>query len=253
MKKIAIVTMNHGYNYGNKLQNYAMKRLYEGLGFEVSTISFQPSNNDKIINKVSIIKKINNKIIKIFFKKREINRLNKFREFNTEYLNMTKKIYNNNNYKNIDTDMFDIFSVGSDQVWNSYFWDFSSFYLLDFVKEKYKKVSYAASFGVDDIKPIYKDKFKEYLSQFKSISVREQKGKDIIKSLINKDVPVVLDPTLMLNKEEWEKFSYKPKKFPNKKYIFTYFLGNVNKERKKAIIKFAKERKLELVTLNDMK
>lgn len=252
MKKIAIVTMNHGYNYGNKLQNYAVKKMYENLGYDVETIRFQPLNNNKVINKKNLIERIEKKVRNIIYKKREENRLIKFSVFNQKFLKMTDTKYTTENYKEIDTDSYDLFSVGSDQVWNSYFWDFSSFYLLDFVDDSNKKVSYAASFGVDDINPIYKEKFKEYLNQFRNISVRELQGKEIIKDLLNKDVPVVLDPTLMISKSDWINFSIKPKNFTSKKYIFTYFLGEVNKERKNAIRKFAKKRNLEIITLNDI-
>lgn len=252
MKKVAVVTMNHGYNYGNKLQNYAVKKMYENLDCDVETISFQPKNNNKVINNQTFIEKIKKKVRKILYFKREKNRLIKFKKFNQKFLNMTDKIYTSDNYKEIDCNSYDLFSVGSDQVWNSYFWDFSSFYLLDFVDDSNKKISYAASFGVDDINPVYKEKFKECLNQFRCISVRELQGKKIIKDLIDKDVPVVLDPTLMVSRKDWIDFSIKPEKNQPKKYIFTYFLGEVNKERKKEIKEFARKKKLDIITLNDI-
>ena len=145
-----------------------------------------------------------------------------------------------------------MYLTGSDQVWNSYFWDFSKIYLLDFVKDNEKKIAYAASFGMDSIKEEYKEDFRKNLSEFKSILLREEKGQKIIKELINKDVPVVLDPTLLLERNEWNKFGKKPENLKDGKYIFTYFLGEMTKERKKKIRKFAKRRNAKIIALNDI-
>ena len=254
MKKIAIVTMNHGYNYGNKLQNYAMEHIYREYGLDVTTIAFEPTGciKPKSGSSNSISSKILKKIRRKFYFSREKKRLERFKIFNKNYLHLTEKVYNNTNYNTIPEDEYDFFSVGSDQVWNSYFWDFSKIYLLDFVKDNEKKIAYAASFGMDSIKEEYKEDFRKNLSEFKSILLREEKGQKIIKELINKDVPVVLDPTLLLERNEWHKFGKKPENLKDGKYIFTYFLGEMTKERKKKIRKFAKRRNAKIIALNDI-
>ncbi len=261
MKKIGIVTLNHGYNYGNKLQNYAIKKVYENMGNEVETIAFKPiKSNDgatksdlkgkKIANiKQRLVRKIKQKL----YANHEKCRIEKFNRFNKDYLNMSNKEYNSKNYNLINENEYDLFSVGSDQVWNSYLWDFSRFYLLDFVKNDSKKIAYAASFAVDSIKEEYTDDFRRNLQKFKAISVREEKGIDIVQNLINKTPKLVLDPTMLLDEYEWDNFINAPQKIKKEKYIFTYFLGEKSKETQEIIKKVANLHKLKIIQMNNIK
>lgn len=244
MKKIGIVTLNHGYNYGNKLQNYAMVEVYKKSGFDVETISFEPIRQE---NKLKLeLKKIKDSL----FNRNKLSRASKFKEFNKKYLNMTSKIYNNKNYMNINEHEYKLFSVGSDQVWNSYFWDFSTFYLLDFVKDNNKKFAYAASFGVEDINEKYREKFSENLKKFKDITVRERSATELVKKFAEKDAKLVLDPTMLLEKEEWLQFIKSGDYNENKEYIFIYFLGKKDENAVKMIENLKQEYKI--IDLNDI-
>lgn len=244
MKKIGIVTLNHGYNYGNKLQNYAMVEVYKKSGFLAETISFEPIRQEN-----SLKLKLKN-IKDSLFNKNKLSRIERFKEFNRNYLNMTSRVYNNNNYMDIDELEYTLFSVGSDQVWNSYFWDFSTFYLLDFVKDDNKKFAYAASFGVEDINEKYKLEFAENLNKFKRITVREQSAIKIVKDIINKDAKLVLDPTMLLEKKEWLQFIESGKYKENKEYVFIYFLGKKDENAISMIEKLSKQ--YNIIDLNDI-
>lgn len=255
MKKIGIVTISYGNNYGNKLQNYAMQEIYLKLGYDVETIKFIPKIN-KVVEFKSKLKRISisliiNKINKIFNSKKlnriYNNRKINFDEFNKK-INFSKKIYNNDNYKELK-DKYDIYSAGSDQIWNPEFSDFSDYYLLDFIKEN--KIAYAPSFGISKLKEKDIPKFKNALKSFSSLSIREESGKAIIKKLIDKEVKVVLDPTMLLEVKYWDKILKFPKELENKKFVFTYFLGGINKERKKEIDKLIKKNNYELVDVSD--
>lgn len=70
--------------------------------------------------------------------------------------------------------------------------------------EKIKRVSYAASFGVSMIPENQIGDYTKALLEFKRISVREDAGASIIKKLCNREAQVVLDPTLLLDKCQWE-------------------------------------------------
>lgn len=236
MKKIGILTLNGNNNYGNKLQNYALLKILKDLGFDVDTIWFEEAFSVKLKSKIK----------RIFPLKKKFRRINHFDKFTKNYLN--RVYYKNNDISNI----YDYFVVGSDQVWNYNFSTFNQNYLLSFSKNINKNISYAASFGVDNIVDEKKYEFIEGLNNFKKISVREDMGKEIIKNLIpNIDVDVVLDPTMLLNDEEWEKVINKPKNFKNKKYIFNYFLGNVSAIRKKQIEDYAKLYDCEIINALD--
>lgn len=257
MKKIAVITLNHGTNYGNKLQNYAVQTIYEKLGYEAETIRFYPEGmrvQSDIKRKIAALpKKIKRHYMACRFSKRNEKREEAFRIFNSEYLKMTKACYTPATYHSLDEQNYDFFSVGSDQVWNSYFFDFTSMYLLDFVKDDSKKIAYAASFGVEDIAVQYRQLFKETLSRFHAISVRENSGADIIWNLCKRPAAVVVDPTLMLDVDDWSLFikdvSYK---VPDR-YILSYFLGEVSRRERQAIRTYAKEQRMEWIELNNLK
>ncbi|WP_040373720.1 polysaccharide pyruvyl transferase family protein, partial [Peribacillus psychrosaccharolyticus] len=137
---------------------------------------------------------------------------------------------------------------GSDQVWNYLTAGFDKSYFLDFVQDKSKKNSYAASFGVDSIPETYKKDYYKLLSDFQNISVREQQGADIVKDVLEVNPPVLLDPTLMLNREEWNRVSSKNKE--NAEYLLLYLIAE-----SKSIIslakRVAKERNLKIIYISD--
>lgn len=87
-------------------------------------------------------------------------------------------------------------------MWNYPLTNFDTTYLLDFITDNNKKVSYAASFGVKTIDDKYKETYAKLLSEFSSISVRESTGVSIVRELINKDVPMVADPVILLTSDE---------------------------------------------------
>ena len=73
-----------------------------------------------------------------------------------------------------------------------------------FAPEGKKKLAYASSFGVTSIAPPYKTKFCELLNNLDHISVRESAGVNIVKEVSGKHAELVLDPTLLLNRDEWK-------------------------------------------------
>lgn len=253
-KELAIVTMSYGMNYGNKLQNYAMQVIYEAMGVSVETVRLKP-----IVDYTSTLKeklndfgsKIKKKALCKVYKSNIKKRKECFEDFNNNYLNFSKQIYPMNAYDELNNEKYEIYSVGSDQVWNSYFDEFSEVFLLSCLDENKIRISYAASFGCESINPIYKEKFRNELKKFKAISVRENEGKKLIESLGNLSVEIVLDPTLLLGRNEWDAL-INTKKFSDKKddYILTYFLGEMESDMKRCIKKYAKEKRLKIVELN---
>lgn len=237
MKKIAILTLNGNFNYGNKLQNYALLKYLENKGFIVNTIWY----------KDNIKARIKNEIKRLIPYKLSYKRTNYFENFTRKYLN--RKYYKNNNY----SDFYDFIVVGSDQVWNYNLNTFDEKYFLNFSKNKNKNIAYSASFGIPYIEEKMVNLFKNGLNNFNYISVREESGKKIIKDLINKDVNVLVDPTLLISTNEWDKIAKKPKQLKsNRKYILNYFLGSISNERKKVIEEFALKNDCEIIDIHDI-
>lgn len=148
---------------------------------------------------------------------------------------------------------FDIFFTGSDQVWNPTFGRESKIYFLSFADRK-KRNSISASFGIKNLPDEKKEEYKKYLNEMNNISVREYAGKEIIEQLTSRnDVEVLIDPTMMLKAEEWNKVVIKPVQKIEKKYILNYFLGKLSKERESEIERIAKENDCEIINILDVK
>lgn len=236
MKKIGILTLNGNMNYGNRLQNYALEQTILKLGAEVDTIWLCSK------------KKLLEQYLKRFvFKLPKYKRNNNFFIFSRNNINI--KYYLNYKFsKN-----YDYFIVGSDQVWNPNFSDFSEDMFLEFSNRE-KNISYAASFGVNNIKNEYISMFRKGINNISHLSVREERGKDLIKELTNiEDVDVLIDPTMLLRCEEWDKISKKPKMLKSRKYILNYFLGNLSEKRKIEIDRIAREYDCNVINILDNK
>lgn len=241
MKKIGIITLNGNVNYGNKLQHYAVQTVLGRYGFRVETIRCLYNTNSLMYNAKHFAK--------IILRKR-------YRTF----LNFDKKInyYKHNIYYNENSiidgkigNVFDYYVVGSDQVWNASIKCFNSLFLLPFTSNE-KKISFSASFGISNLADNCKELFKNELMKFKGISVREDRGKEIIKELTNRsDIEVLVDPTMLLSSEEWDKVSKKPSMLKNNKYILTYFLGELSSDKKTEIDKIAKANDCQIINLLD--
>ena len=234
MKKVGIITINGNNNYGNRLQNYALEKYLNEHNYIANTIC--------VYDTKQILK---NYIKKIIFLVNRNTRKAKFYQFSKK--NIKTKYYTNYSFVN----KYDYFVVGSDQVWNPYFASYNSDMFLKF-SNKDKNVSYAASFGINDIPREYIGEFKNGINNIRSISVRETQGKQIIEELTGrKDVEVLLDPTMLLTDTEWNKIIKRPRQYKGEKYILLYFLGNINENYKKEIYKFAKKNKLEIINILD--
>lgn len=153
--------------------------------------------------------------------------------------------------KTVSDDEYHCFIVGSDQVWNP---DWAK-YTYDRMFLRFcsptKRISYAASFGVDKIPEKWVDKYKAGLIDFKALSVREDKAVDIVKNTIGITCHKVLDPTMLLERAEWDKIKKMPTKINGKNYILTYFLGGRTREVEKVIYRYAKLTDSAVINLQD--
>lgn len=240
MKKVGIFTINDDSNFGNRLQNYAVQEILKKYNIQVVTIR-KNSLLSRIKNKLKIYVK---KIIPQNKYKRQIN----FNKFNK---NIKFKYYKKDKELDKINKQYDYFFTGSDQVWNPNFGRMSDVDFLMFASEE-KRNSFSASFGISNLPNDLKNFYKERLAKLKNISVREDAGKKIVEELTGrKDIKVLIDPTMMIKAEEWDKVAKRPKKLENDKYILNYFLGDVSKERKEIIEKVAIENNCKIINILD--
>lgn len=238
--KIGILTQPLRTNYGGILQNYALQTVLKKMGHDPWTIRTKDSmywryrciasrfTKDKILRKNDIPPSQD-----------EHNIISKnLTEFVEENINLTEEINFDKEKDKLEKYGFDAFIVGSDQVWrprynrkilNNYF-DFLDDY------SKAKKIAYAASFGVDEWE--YSEKHtkqcRKLIKRFDAVSVREESGKVFCKNKFNINAAHVLDPSLLLNKNDYVKlinnFNYKD----DSKILVTYILDEC--EEKNSII-----------------
>lgn len=226
MKKVGILTFHfaNNKNFGASLQSFAILNLIKKFYGDTKIIDYSYTKF-----------KLKHKI-KLWFQGKG------FLEFNKKFLTMTKNYKKEKNLKELNQ-YFDIFIVGSDQVWRA-MGKHSPTYFLNFVDEKKKKIAYAASYGVDfweGDKKLTKE-IKELIKKFNYISVREDSGINICNTLFQVEAEVTLDPTLMLNKEDYEIIlnEYKGKDHLKNKYV-AYMILDDNKNLKDECENYVKQ------------
>lgn len=263
MKKVAILTLNGYFNYGNRLQNYALQETLKSLGFNVDTIinNRKTGNRRKITTRINNLTKLSpkqlcykakNKFWRKINKDNIIKRTKVFKAFTYDYIKETDYTISKNNIPKDLSNKYDYFVVGSDQVWNPQNLGGSSIYFLTFAP-KHKRIAYAPSFGVSEIKPEYIERYKKWISGMHRLSVREDDGAKIIKELTGKDAPVLVDPTLLLTKKQWLSISKEADNKPKGKYMLTYFLGGIPPNYKKQIRDIIRKNNLEIRNLGDIR
>lgn len=267
MDRIAIITLNGYVNYGNRLQNFALQNILQRYGFNVETLLVKQMNEDnrmssryivrilKLKFNINIFNKIINKLWLIFHykeaNKSSLLRTKIFKKFTENYINETEFNISDDNIPNDLFSMYDYFVTGSDQVWNPNFTSGSPIYFLTFVPRK-KRIAYAASFGIDSIPLEYEARFKEWIEEMNHLSVREEAGARIIRELTGREAVVLIDPTMMLDKNDWLRISKESIYKPSKKFICTYFLGGTYELHKKEITKISVDNEMELVNLGSI-
>ncbi|ODR35234.1 polysaccharide pyruvyl transferase family protein [Eisenbergiella tayi] len=223
MKKVGILTFHRSYNCGSMMQAYALQEVLKKLKLDPEIIDFSTFEQQKVYRTWFPINSLRNivKNILIAPHKSIIDMNNgKYQDFlNTCFALSSEKFFN---MAELRDEKYDAIIAGSDQIWNITIDDSDDAYFLPWVKNA-KKIAYAPSFGARNIKKYTPDWFQyaSYIDSFEHVSIRENNGKKWIKDLIHKDVPVVLDPTLLLCAADYEKIVETRIKTPEK-YIFYY-------------------------------
>lgn len=222
--KTGIVTIYDVPNFGSVLQAYATQMIMTNLGYEAIFIDYNRYNNWRLSQGCAPKgSKVRTFLRKLGLKADHRKALH-LENFKKKYFKFTHTYQDLDELKNECWDDFDLFVVGSDQVWNTKYLKGDSFFLLSFVPDKIPKLSIASSFALDSLPEQFRDKFKKYLSRFNALSVRESNGQKIINSelKIEKEVKLMLDPTLLLSKEQWNNLFSSLINKEEDKYILFY-------------------------------
>lgn len=242
MKKVGIVTLFGNYNYGNRLQNYAVQEIVRNKGFEPITLVFETSLIKKLyrIIKARIASNGNQTI-----RTRIIDKFNK--EKITKRLIYAPKGKVCKSLKK----RYAFFLVGSDQVWNPEIRHKErGIFFLDFAYEK-QRICVSPSIGVSSISDEYADCYRCGLNGFRKLCCREEDGCKEIQRLSNKKCECLIDPTMALDSKKWREFASERSAKIDHNFILCFFLGKVPQNVRDTIDVYASQKKLVVYNISD--
>ena len=249
-KKIGIITFHASHNCGSMMQAYALQHFLEKNNYDNEIIDFQTEGQkDKyaVWHKKITIKNIVKNFISLTHPIKMQKVWDEYENFMKKNMNLSKDKYSNQEDLNDISQKYNICISGADQIWNITIKDANDAYFLPY--NGIKKIAYAPSFGAKKIQNYTNkiDKYKKYLNSFNVLSIRERNGQKWIEELINKEVPVVLDPTLLLDAEDYDLVA--KSSGIKGKYIF-YYAPTYSRKLDKFVKKVSKKYKLPVIVWN---
>lgn len=229
MKKICLITYTGSPNYGAALQLFATYQTLCDMDCDVSVINYQNQFESEkrgikfLLSNVGMKEKAREYVSSYVFGVKK-NAHNNFDSF-YKLMKYTKRIKSVDEMGNLGD--FDVFCIGSDQVWNPKITDgFDDVYILNTAIVG-KRISYASSMGSCDVSEYSSEIFIRSLENFDLISVREKLALEYLQKRMNKPIKKVIDPTFLISKQGWEKHvkSTKIAKTIKEKYVLIYALG----------------------------
>lgn len=226
--KICFLTLHWANNYGATLQTYAMHEALKKFG-DVSVIDYRsdkPAKGMQLIRAGSSPRDILRAGKDVFRLVPRYRVIKKFRHFTFNFLNLTAHVVDKESLSRI-AESHDAVIAGSDQIWNpdvvSDRGDLDDSYFLTFAGDK-RRIAFASSMGSFKYGSLLQDKVKSYLDDFHAIAVREKDTAEFLKKISGKEVAHVLDPSLLLSRDEWHK-RFPPKtQVENDGYLLVYAL-----------------------------
>lgn len=261
-KKIGIITIVKVNNYGAELQAYALQKKLNLLGYDAEIIDYLfYKNKAHIKEKISrpfypypIKKKIKeflepwyHKIRCLPYWRNKRKREKAFDLFHKKHTRFSSICYRSYSQLYQNPPIYDVYCVGSDQVWNPGCYTNLNPYFVSFAPRGKKRISYASSFGVKVLPQHAQEKYKDLLLQMDAISVREDAGVDIVNEISGRDAVKVADPTLLLTTDDWLEIANYDKVLTDK-YILLYVLKDSDYIKQKAL-EIGREQGLKVVRI----
>ena len=249
-KKIGIITLPGNFNYGNRLQCYAMTRAIEQTGFDPSVLE----REQRFPSYLRAYYALKSGLMG-FIKSGAMDNPEKMMtpERSAAFVRFGKRIPTVllPGMGNMAHDSYDYFVVGSDQVWNpdgirhQEPWFFAKFARTE------QRIAVSASVGVGSFADSHQaERLAEGVSGFAHVSVREKRGAELIKECSGVDAEVICDPTLVLPAEDWRAVA-DGRCTPSGSYVFTYLLGGVGSEASDVLDKVTDHGRIPVVPLSD--
>ena len=258
MAKVGIVTVYTGFNYGSSLQAYATKIILKNMGYEAVLLG----QSGSIVQGRDIrVKKIIDIGMRVLAHPSTYKKIKSFQtspsaaatEKTKELFNMFTDVYLNPQVKKwselkrlAKRDDYVAFLCGSDQIWNADALYVDPFYYLRFAPVA-KRIAFSPSFGRERIPTYNKRVIAKYLEEIPILSVREKSGVRIINDLVNKKSVCLLDPTIIISKDEWVDTLNIVR--GRNDYILAYFLNRPSDRAVECIKAIAKDTNRKVIAL----
>lgn len=245
MKKAVFITIHVGFNFGSVLQTIATSRILQDHGCEPVCINYIPPRvtykryfADGTASIVKLLRRI--AFFPIYYKADK-----NFYNYVKSHCNLSCKIFTTDDFQ-AKCPKADVYVTGSDQVWNiKHNEGIDGHYFFEGITGK--KIALSSSIGMTNLPDDYRKYMQSKLSEYDAISVREKSAVNLLCSM-GLNSTQLLDPTLLINKEQWKE--YASKKLVDKPYLFVYFPYNVENEDTsfKTVRKIADRFKLQVIT-----
>lgn len=254
--RIGIITVHDSTNVGALLQAYALQNTVEKMGYDVEFIDHNRFVSDR--SKAQQRKKVKHRKISVpaFFTRiistpiiRRDSSLKRDAcdKFRNSFLHVAPRKYSELSEIQKNPPIYDGYICGSDQIWNPERFHYSAPFFLSFAPDDAVKISYAPSLGVSVIPEALHNDYKELINRIDYVSVREESGAKIVSRITGRDVKCVLDPTFLLNKEEYGEITSNCRPV-EEKYVFCYFLNYMSAYRiRKELNAYAKKTGLKVL------
>lgn len=244
MRKVGIITWHYYVNFGSVLQAYALQEAIRKLGYDAEFVNYHNPRFGRPNQTKIAVKLFLHYTLGCFSKRFRIYP----QAFSHRYLRQGELVMDAALLAPLSR-KYDAVVCGSDQIWapNCY----NPVYFAAFASEPTRKVSYAASIGLNDIPAELVPKYREHLEGFHAVSVRETEGKELLKKACGIDATVVLDPTLLHDAPFYQAIEQSVKGVSGK-YLFCYFLNKEHAYRER-VENFAKQHSLQIVGVSDRK
>lgn len=240
---VGIITLYEVDNYGNRLQNYAVKRLLQQRGIDSTTVAMSRRTGLKHLRDIAAGCKEATKRAA----RGEVRRTRRFKSFSKQFTPAVRVVN-----RHLEDLPIDVYIIGSDQVWNPAWGIGAREDGMQFAAsvDSSRKIALSPSFGVSTIPEEWRGRYGKWLGGFSRLSVREEAGRTIIKDLCGKDAELLVDPTMALSCYDWLAVS-SDDFTPKDGYLFTYYLGDNQDGVKAAVRRHAESNGLRALDLMD--
>ena len=202
--KTGLLTFYHIHHYGAMLQAYATERAVESLGSGCEIIDYYVNQDNALFQRPTGLGSAAHDAHTALHYGPLKARYDRFEAFSRDHLNISGRRYESLAELRQADLPYDLLLSGSDQIWNPKIFPNGRFDPVFFgAFSDRRKIAYAPSFGIPRIPDGMEEALRGYLESFSHLSVRERQGQAIVRDIIGQDVPVVLDPTLLLTQADW--------------------------------------------------